>query len=250
MPHQHQFLLRNVPNAVLNNTSVYNFTNITTVLLKANIFKDQWNIIKHSDIFLMLCTFITDEGKAPRPEKTIMVNTNLTWTVVLANRTINNETLKNIPATLCTATFLELLETIDQCTICPGIVSDDVDKLSQNGGRNGIFRDKKGNIKAQLTSERCIHSTSCKVILLGEAICESCKIYRKTFLTMVSNEKIKSACRLEESYKTASDSHCPWVFLSEEEKKIRIKSCRVERNRTAKKIQRLENKFKQVSKTL
>lgn len=184
MPLQHQFLLRNVPSAVLNNTSVYNFTNIVTVLLKANIFKGQWNIIKHSDIFLMLCTFITDKGQAPRPEKTIMVNTNLTWTVVLANRPISNETTKNIPATLCTVTFLELLERIDQCTICPGIVSDDAEKLSQNGGRNRVFRDNKGNIKAQLTSESCIHSTSCKVILHGEAICESCKTYRKTFLTM------------------------------------------------------------------
>lgn len=246
LPLKYQFALRNVPNAVLNVPSAYNFTNVITVLLKDKVLKNQWNIIKHSELFLMLCTFITQEGEAPQPEKTIMVNTDLTWKVIVTNMNVNNEIASNVPQTLCIDSFVTLLDLVDQCTICPGIVDKDTLQLSYTGGRNGVFKDKYGNIQAR-NNGKSIHTTRCKVILRGQTMCEPCKLYKKTLLTMVSSQKIKS-CRQEDSKNnTNADSHCPWMYLSEHEKQERINKCREDRHRSTKKIKRLEEKFKEVS---
>lgn len=48
--------------------------------------------------------------------------------------------------------------------------------------------------------------------------------------------------------KTQADSHCPWKNLSPDEKTERIGKCRVDRQKSKKKYERLEAKFNKVRK--
>lgn len=83
LPLNLQFSLRDVPNAVLNEPSVYNFTHVFNILSHDNTFKSHWNLIKHSELFLMLSCFTTENEIQPVPLKTIIVNTDFTWNVIV-----------------------------------------------------------------------------------------------------------------------------------------------------------------------
>ena len=81
LPYQFLFSLRNVAPAVLHQPSICNYSRVFTILSSEGVFRNQWNLIKHSELFLMLCTFST-RGITPVPERTVVVNTDLTWRVI------------------------------------------------------------------------------------------------------------------------------------------------------------------------
>ena len=79
IPYNYQFSLRNVPSTILNEPSIENFTHIFTLLETNKTFSSQWNIIKHSQPFLMLCNFSTSGNIiAPAAKITLIINTDLT----------------------------------------------------------------------------------------------------------------------------------------------------------------------------
>ena len=94
VPLKYQFSLRDVPSAVLNQPSINNFTTVFSVLSKDNILKSKWNLIEHSNLFMMLCTF-TPGVTPPLPEKSIMINLDFTYKVFACNIEVTD--LKDIP---------------------------------------------------------------------------------------------------------------------------------------------------------
>ncbi|CAB4032237.1 Hypothetical predicted protein, partial [Paramuricea clavata] len=72
IPSKFQFPLRNISPTVLNKPSIENFTQIFTLLEKENAFSNQWNLIKHSQPFLMLCNFSTSDEIAPAAKRTLI----------------------------------------------------------------------------------------------------------------------------------------------------------------------------------
>ena len=118
VPIEYQFPLSHLPSAVLHQSSLYNYTQVFSVLSGNNAFKNQWNVIKHSELFLMLCTFTKVNNV---PEKTIMVNPDFTWKVLTSNRNVT-EFVENVPEELTNMeSFLHLLDFVDRSSICPGI---------------------------------------------------------------------------------------------------------------------------------
>ena len=84
-----------------------------------------------------------------------------------------------------------------------------------SGGRNGIFKDRKGNIRGKLNeSATCISPLDCfGIVQNGSSICESCQVFRKSPLTMLSYQNAKK----QSQSATNVNSHCPWKCLSTEE---------------------------------
>jgi hypothetical protein len=181
-------------------------------------------------------------------EKTLIINTNFSWKVIINNISIEN--LKNdgtFPSQLNTSgKFLQLLNFIDKASVCCGINTDErMKQLAMEGGRNGVFKDRKGNLKAKLVGD-IIRTEDCKGISdTTDTSCHSCKFYRKTILTMLSNQSKRVD---NKTTKTHADSHCPWKHLSPDEKKERVDKCRMERQKSKKKYERLEARFNKVRK--
>ena len=70
-PFKYLFSLRNVPPAVTNQPSINNYLSVFSSLSRDLVFNNKWNLIEHSDLFLMLCTFT--QAAVPVPEKTIYI---------------------------------------------------------------------------------------------------------------------------------------------------------------------------------
>jgi len=136
IPIEYQFPLRHLPPAVLHQSSLYHYTQLFSVLSESNALKNSWNLIKHSELFLMLCTFTRVNNV---PEKTIIVNTDFTWKILTSNRNIT-EFVENVPEELTNMeSFLHLLDFVDRSAICPGIDDQKFKDLAHSGGRNGVF---------------------------------------------------------------------------------------------------------------
>ena len=244
VPIEYQFPLRHLPSAVLHQSSLYNYTQVFSVLSENNAFKNQWNVIKHSELFLMLCTFTKVNNV---PEKTIMVNPDFTWKVLTSNRNVT-EFVENVPEELTNMeSFLHLLDFVDRSSICPGIDDQKFKELAHSGGRNGVFKDCHGKTKANLSND-IIRPVDCRGFWHSGIACEPCKAYKKTLLTMLSNQKSRAALREIKTAKTSSSSHCAWSRLNEKEKEERIKNCSLGRKISARKMHLLEEKFNNVRK--
>lgn len=243
VPLKYQFSLRDVPSAVLNQPSITNFSTVFSVLNKDNILTSKWNLIEHSDLFLMLCTF-TPGVTPPVPEKSIMINLDFTYKVFACNIHVTN--LKDISGEVNHMEhFVKLLDYVDQHVVCPGIMCDEkLEQLAMSGGRNGIFKDKKGEIRGKLNeSATCIRPVDCcGIVLNNNNICECCKVFKKTLLTMLSNQNAKKQSQTA----TSVNSHCPWKFLSAGEAELRVKNLREERQKMAREISLLKQKFQKV----
>ena len=242
IPIEYQFPLRHLPPAVLHQSSLYHYTQLFSVLSENNALKNSWNLIKHSELFLMLCTFTRVNNV---PEKTIIVNTDFTWKILTSNRNIT-EFVENVPEELTNMeSFLHLLDFVDRSSICPGINDQKFKDLAHSGGRNGVFKDRHGKTKANLFN-KTIRPVDCRGLWHSGIACEPCKAYRKTLLTMLSNQKSREALPEITTEKTSSSSHCAWSRLNEKEKEKRIKNCSLGRKISARKMHLLEEKFKNV----
>ena len=73
------------------------------------------------------------KGVTPVPERTVIVNTDLTWRVIACNSS-SNDSMLNTPKHLVTLDSSPLLDLVDKCNICPGIQNDNLVKLSMTGG--------------------------------------------------------------------------------------------------------------------
>ena len=238
VPLKYQFSLRDVPSAVLNQPSINNFTTVFSVLSKDNILKSKWNLIEHSNLFMMLCTF-TPGVTPPLPEKSIMINLDFTYKVFAGN--IHVTDLKDIPNEVShTERFVKLLDYVDEHSVCPGIVCNEkLEQLAMSGGRNGIFKDR-GKLNESST---CIRPVDCfGIVQNSNSICKSCQVFRKSLLTMLSNQNAKK----QSQSATSANSHCPWKYLSTEEAELRVKSLLEERQKMAREISHLKQKFQKV----
>ena len=184
----------------------------------------------------MLCTFTRVNNV---PEKTFIVNTDFTWKVLASNRNVT-EFVENVPQELTNVeSFLYLLDFVDKSSICPGIDDKKCKELAHSGGRNGVFKDCHGKTKANLSNDT-IRPVDCRGLWHSGIACEPCKAYKKTLLTMLSNQKSKEALPEIKAEKTSSSSHCAWSKLSEKEKEKRIKNCSLRRKISSRKMHLFE----------
>ena len=151
----------------------------------------------------------------PLPEKSIMINLDFSYKVFACN--IHVTDLKDIPNEVShTERFVKLLDYVDEHSVCPGIVCNEkLEQLAMSGGRNGIFKDKKGKIRGKLNeSSTCVRPVDCfGIVQNSNSICKSCQVFRKSLLTMLSNQNAKK----QSQSATSANSHCPWKYLSTEE---------------------------------
>ena len=118
-PTGYQFALRHLPPGILHQPSLYNYMQVFPGLCESDVLKTNWNLIKRSELFLMLCTFTNNA-----PEKTLIVNTDLTFKILASNRNVT-EFMENGPEHLTNLdSFLHVLRFIDVSTICPGIKNE------------------------------------------------------------------------------------------------------------------------------
>ena len=192
---------------------------------------------------MMLCTF-TPGVTPPVPEKSIVINLDFTYIVFACNIHVTN--LEDIPNEVShTEHFLKLLDYVDEHSVCPGILCNEkLEQLAMSGGRNGIFKDKKGKIRGKLNgSSTCIRPVDCfGIVQNSNSICKSCQVFRKSLLTMLSNQNAKK----QSQSATSANSHCPWKYLSTEEAELRVKSLLEERQKMAREISHLKQKFQKV----
>jgi hypothetical protein len=218
---------------------------------KESVNNRQWNLIKHSQSFLMLCNFSTDTSVAPAVRCTLIVNSDLTWKVIIGHKNSNGEMA--IPKVLRhPGDFVYLFNLVDTCIFCTGICDDRLVTLATSGNRCGIFKDRHGNVKAQLLDGDTIRPTNCSGVVQGNpgVLCGVCKSYRHSLLAMLSKEQhlpTSTEPQPPEKSRTQVNSHCPWKHLSEQELKDRVRNCTLDRQKKARKIALLETKFKNVS---
>ena len=249
MPYEFQYHLRDLDDSV--KPSIETFTHIFNLLEKESAFSHQWNLIKHSQSFLMLCNFSTDKNVTPAVRRTIIVNTDLTWKVIIGHKNINGE--MQIPKVLRHAgDFVYLFNLVDASVLCTGICDYDLVTLALSGNRCGTFKDRHGNVKAQLLDGDTIRPINCSGVVHGISgvLCEACKSYRHSLVAILSKERRLSTSSKHESpmkSRTQVNSHCPWKRLSEQERRKRARNCTLERQKSSKKIALLERKLKNVS---
>ena len=240
-PNQFLFSLRNVPSALVHQSSIYNYSRVFTILSNDGTLRHQLNLIKHCELYLMLCTFSTEDNR-PVPERTLIINTDFTWRVIVSNQ-ILNMSVPNVPEHLASLeSFLLLLDFVDNTNLCLGIQNENLRELAMAGGRNGEFKDRHGKTKAKLFGNT-IRTVNCSALTYSGNICEQCKSHKKVLLTMSSNHKCRNYSK---GCKTNPSSHCKWTNLTEREMEERIKNCRTERQNAQRKISRLEEKFQKV----
>lgn len=205
--------------------------------------KSKWTLTEHSDLFMMLCTF-TPGVTPPVPEKSVMINLDFIYKVFACNINVTN--LKDISNEVnSTEQFVKLLDYVDQHIVCPGIVfNEKLEQFAMSGGRNGIFKDKKGKIRGKLNeSDTCIRPLDCfGIVRKSNSICESGQVFRKTLLTMLSNQNAKK----QSQSVTSVNSHCPWKYLSTEEAELCVKNSREERQKMTREISHLKQNFRKV----
>jgi len=101
--------------------------------------------------------------------------------------------VENVPEDLTNMeSFLHLLDFVDRSSICPGIDDQKFKELSHSGGRNGVFKDRHGKTKPNLSNDT-IRPVDCRGLWHSGIACEPCKAYRKTLLTILSNQKSTEA---------------------------------------------------------
>ena len=251
LPYKFQFYLRSLPSAVLNQPSIENFTHIFTSLENDNALSNQWSLIKHSQPFLMLCNFSTNGKLIPAAKRTLIVNTDFTWNVIIENKNAKSA-VAAIPYVLKNSIdFINLFYLLDTCLVCPGVCDSELLKLATDGNHNGSFKDRQGNVKAQLDDHgHKIQPIDCSGIVSANAgvLCEACKLYRHSLLAILSKERrLAKKSGLSESpvrsNRTNVDSHCPWKNLNELEHKERVRNCTLDRQKNLRKIALLEKKF-------
>ena len=242
LPYEFQFHLRDLDDSV--KPSIETFTHIFNLLEKESAFRHQWNLIKHSQSFLMLCNFSTDKNVTPAVKRTIIVNTNLTWKVIIGHKNINGE--MQIPKVLRHAgDFVYLFSLVDAFVLCTGICDYDLMTLALSGNRCGTFKDRHGNLKVQLLDGDTIRPINCSGVVQGISgvLCEACKSYRHSLLAILSKElRLSTSSKHEPPMKSTTqvNSHCPWKRLSEQERRERARNCTLERQKSSKKIALLE----------
>ena len=162
IPYNYQFFLRNVPSTILNEPSIENFTHIFTLLETNKTFSSQWNIIKHSQPFPMLCNFSTSSNIiAPAAKIILIINTDLTWNVLVGHRHVKGTIA--IPNKLRNSgDFIYLFNLFDTCLVCSGICDSELVELATAANRQGCFKDHHGNIKAELCNST-IRPINCSV---------------------------------------------------------------------------------------
>ena len=96
----------------------------------------------------MLCNFsYTDKNVTPAVRRTIIVNTDLTWKVIIGHKNVNGE--MQIPKVLKHAgDFVYLFNLVDASVLCTGICDYDLVTLALSGHRCDTFKDRHGNFKA------------------------------------------------------------------------------------------------------
>ena len=242
------FIFENLPPAILSQPLISNFTSIFNILVNENALTNQWNLIKHSHPFLMLSTFSTNETTIPAAEKTLIINKNFSWNAIVANKNVK-DLIVGIPDQLDHPNdFIKLLDFIDTCNVCLGICDDNLVQLSKSRNRNGVFKDRQGKVKAQLTDDNIIRPTDCSALVKATAtcaLCECCISYYLCLLIMLLKEKCKELSQLpKRPTNTKVNSHCAWKHLTEEEHKERVSNCTKERQIKSRKISDLKRSFK------
>lgn len=108
----------------------------------------------------------------------------------------------------------------------------------------GSSRTKRGtseetSMKAQLVQDLL---TALEIIVKNSnRICESCQVFRKSLLTMLSNQNAKQS-----QFATSANSHCTWKYLSTEEAQLHVKNLREERQKMTREISDLKQRFQKV----
>ena len=251
LPYKFRFHLRNLPATIFTHPSINNFIEVFKLLVNVDILAERWTLINHDHPFLMLSTFYENGTLPPSVEKTVIVNEDLTWNCIIKNKNVK-ENVHGICNTLNdTNAFVMLLDFMDACKVCSGIQDNKLIELSKLKNRNGVFKDRQGNIKGELKDDDVIRPVDCCGVVPTTAngnLCDCCKSYRKCLLTILLREKRKSLCEVSlVKANTKVNSHCPWKHLSEEEHKQRVNNCRQGRQQQFRQIQRLKKRFEDES---
>ncbi|CAB3992699.1 male-specific lethal 3 homolog isoform X1, partial [Paramuricea clavata] len=247
LPYKFQFHLRNLPATIFTHPSINNFIEVFKLLVNVDILAERWTMVNHDHSFVMLSTFCENGKLSPSVEKTVIVNEDLTWNCIIKNKNVK-ENVRGICNTLNdTNAFILLLDFMDACKACSGIQDNKLIELSKLKNRNGVFKDRQGNIKGELKDDDVIRPVDCCGVVPTTAngnLCDCCKSYRKCLLTILLREKRKSLCEVSlVKANTKVNSHCPWKHLSEEEHKKRVNNCRQDRRQQFRQIQRLKKRF-------
>lgn len=242
------FHLRNLSPEIINVPSINNFSKIFEELTDKNVLVNRWTLVQHTNPFLLLSTFSTSKTTTPAAKKTVIVNEDLSWIVLIANKNVSGKVTGISNQLENPSDFIKLLDFADSCVVCPGILcNDSLIQFCKRHNNNGAFKDNRGIIKAQLMDGNIVRPTDCSYLLEAATSqpCQNCKAYRKCLLTKLSREKRKELDH--KPAKTQVNSHCPWKYLTAEEHKERVKNCREDRQKKSKRIAQLEEKFKKVN---
>ncbi|CAB3991594.1 Hypothetical predicted protein [Paramuricea clavata] len=199
----------------------------------------------------MLSTFCENGALPPSVAKTVIVNEDLTWNCIIKNKNVKENVLGICNTLNDTNAFILLLDFMDACKACSGVQDNKLIELSKLKNRNGMFKDRQGNIKGELKNDDVIRPVDCCGVVPTTAngnLCDCCKYnisYRKCLLTILLRKQLCEVSLVKANIKV--NSHCPWKHLSEEEHKERVKNCRQDRKQQFRQIQRLKKRFEDES---
>ena len=220
-----------------NAPSIYAYTQIFKLLKQEDHFSE-WQQIKHNDLSLTLCTFRVNKSATPVVEKTLIINTDLTWKIVICNNIPIALDHEDVPEKVSHYTsFVRLISAAENINICLGIDDTKFSELIKDR-EAGTFVDRSGNTTAIIENDinniQIIRHIKCTNIApKGQNICNVCKSFRCNLNKILWK---KTNCSNDNSNavpKTHPSSHCPWKYLSEEEKRKRIEGNSQEIQRTA-----------------
>ena len=201
-----------------------------------NYLKEQWHLIQHSQLFLMLSTFTIvnfESQLGPKAMKTVIVNSNRSWRVIVANKQIEPKALSNLNNRIESSNdFLEILMYLDSSSICQAIEIENSERSFQKIFERNLNRDKgelysrTGSVNARqeksiknFTEIDVIRHVNCTYLTDGEtSMYAECVVYERNLSQIMYPSKHRNAERENvSSERTKSDSHCPWQYLDMDE---------------------------------
>ena len=246
-------------------TSVLSFTEIFLHLRDRNYLKEQWHLIQHSQLFLMLSTFTIvnfESQLGPKAMKTVIVNSDMSWKVIVANKQIEPNALSNLNNRIESCNdFLEILMYLDSSSICQAIEIENSERSFQKIFGRNLNRDKgelyspTGSVNARqeksirnFTEIDVIRHVNCTYLTDGEtSMCAECVVYERNLSQIMYSSKHRNAERENvSSQRTKSDSHCPWQYLDMDEARQRRKNVSRDKEMLKRRVAAIKKHFEEV----
>ncbi len=207
-----------------------------------------------------ICKVEEGQNHVPEVTRCITIGPDFTWKVHVHGKEVNccSTAFQHIGDQLEPASLQVLVDTVDQCMICPG--NSESQFVSLVEARKGSVKKSNGDVSAYIDnslpfsdpagelSYKTVRSAQCALLIAsGNSKCETCRVYRKNLRAMLSSSvKVSSP---EKRKRLESSSHTNYRYLNTPELGKRLKNSRKATRSLSRKLEHMKLNLKTLTES-